>query len=512
MTYKFSILAYIMKTREDIVKAIKEGDMEILQEFIAQAEQTQINEQDDDGNTLLHIAVEYLCRQYNLTRNVPQNATEAILLLVKHVNRRQRNGEEKLAAQVLWECEATFEEESKMIPVLEALLTEEHIEEECDVSVDEWCVLHDAVKSEAWDIVRMLVKKGVDITIEHNICDTALSWLAYISDVPDDIVQKLSHPETINRCDDFGYTPVMRAAVEGNSRTIKQLINNGADVTKNRGSNTALTLAIINNAKLSVEALRALIHPSIVNHNSSYQRWETALHKAASHGNVAAIEELLEAGADVNVKCFFGQKPIDKYTCDCTHIESAVVEKLLPSNGEDRSEALIAAAHRWFTHPPQIIEDAIDTISILLLRTGRDDFFRTHRIRHVGNGTLQLSLYDGPLEFNSNVTRFDFFWICLLVRKGIGSRTRPDIANAVLVDFDSSSIELKQARKMEALWNNPNSLSELCCFAIRDNLNNPTSRHQVHKLGLPKAIEECVLFRGVAREFCKALYRRGPVT
>ena len=135
----------IMKSREDIVNAVNEGDIDMIQEYVtqAQADQTQINEQDDEGNTLLHVATEHLRATYAITRKIPRNVTDVILLLAKHVNRRKRNAAKKLAVHILLESEATFNEDC-MIPVLDALLTEEYIGEE--YCVEGRYILHDAAK------------------------------------------------------------------------------------------------------------------------------------------------------------------------------------------------------------------------------------------------------------------------------------------------------------------------------------------------------------------------------
>ena len=478
------------------MNAIKTGDINTLQEYITQADQTQLNERDDEGNTLLHIAVKHLCESYEFTQSIPDGVIDVILLLAKHVNRRLRNGDEKLVIHLIWECEAALYEES-MIPVLEELLTEEYIQEEC--YVEGRCILHEAAQAQKWDVVRALVKKGVDITKLDDGWNTALSYVADAFDVPDDIVEKLSHPDVMNRHDDCGDTPLMRAATKNNNEMIKQLIRNGADITVKVNSSTALNIAMLENAQLSVEALRTLIHPSIVNNQKNTS--EIALHDAASWGNVTAIDELLKAGSDINVRAFFGHKPIDNYACNSPLIEAAVVEKLLPNDGEDYTDALIATVQKWFFQPPPNVDDAIDTISMFLLRSGRDDFFTTNRLSLEGNGTLQLSLYNN-LQYNVDLC--DVYGLSILVRKGMGCRTPPHLSGTISADRNPSSIELQRYERTEALWNHPNSLSELCCFTIRDTMNNP-SKHKINELGLPKEIADLAMFRNVAREFCETL-------
>ena len=486
-----------MKNREDIVNAIIQGDINTVEEYITQADKVQINEQDDAGNTLLHVAVKHLCGSYISAKIVPDTIIHVILLLVKYVNRRLRRKDGKLAVHILWECKATLKEQC-MIPVLEELLTEEYIEEECYWK-GRFHILHDAARFKMWDVVRVLLQKNIDVSVENRYCFSALSCVVEKLDVPDDIVDKLSHPDVINKQDSCGFTPLMLAASEGTDEMVKRLVHNGADNTVIGNSYTALIYAVSYNNKLSVESLRALIHPRIVNHKQKNK--ETALHLAAFHGNVMAIEELLKAGADVGVTNDLGYKPIDNLCRKSLYPEAAVIEKLIPNDGEDYSDALISFVHRSFYPLPRDVEDAVHSISMLLLRTGKDDIFKTHSLRYERNGIVKLFIYNSQIQLNSNIVLFDMFGICFLVRKGMGCRTRPDLAGAISAEFDPSSNQVKQALKMESLWNDPNSLSELCCFTIRDNLTNP-SKHQIRILGLPKALEDIATFRKIAREFC----------
>ena len=71
-----------------------------------------------------------------------------------------------------------------------------------------------------------------------------------------------------------------------------------------------------------------------------------------------------------------------------------------------------------------------------------------------------------------------------------------------LVGFysDYSASGVLQAQRIESLWDGPHSLLKLCCFTIRDNMNN-LSKHQIYQLGLPKTVEDSVMFHDVATTF-----------
>ena len=96
-----------------------------------------------------------------------------------------------------------------------------------------------------------------------------------------------------------GHTVLMRAALDGNSETVKELIDQGADINKrDDNGRTALMFAVVN---LHYETMKVLLeHGADVNAKS--QQGGTALMAAALAGDVRIVQALLDKGADLHVR------------------------------------------------------------------------------------------------------------------------------------------------------------------------------------------------------------------
>ena len=88
--------------------------------------------------------------------------------------------------------------------------------------------------------------------------------------------------------------------------------------------------------------------------------------------------------------------------------------------------------------------------------------------------------------------------LCILVRKGIGSRTGPGLST-VIEHRETEQHETGKAREIDGLWDEPFTLLEECCFRIRESIENPTPC-KIHQLRLPKKLTDMLLFLNVARE------------
>lgn len=96
-----------------------------------------------------------------------------------------------------------------------------------------------------------------------------------------------------------GETPLMQAAISGDTAMVRALAAQGEDVNaKNRAGETALMAAAERGHYTSVQALLAA--GSAVDASNSFG--ETALMYAARNGHAAVAEALAAAGADVNAR------------------------------------------------------------------------------------------------------------------------------------------------------------------------------------------------------------------
>ena len=96
-----------------------------------------------------------------------------------------------------------------------------------------------------------------------------------------------------------GHTKLMRAALEGQTETVKTLLESAADVNeKDDEGRTALMFAVTNMHTDSAKAL--LEHGAEVNVTAN--DGSTALMLAASCGDSGIVQDLLNKGADISAK------------------------------------------------------------------------------------------------------------------------------------------------------------------------------------------------------------------
>src|SRR4030095_3393671 len=96
-----------------------------------------------------------------------------------------------------------------------------------------------------------------------------------------------------------GHTPLMRAALDGNTEKVKELIQQGADVNeRDDNGRTALMFAVINTHYETMKLL--LEYGADVNVKSN--PGGTALMGAATAGDLRMVQALLEKGADVHAR------------------------------------------------------------------------------------------------------------------------------------------------------------------------------------------------------------------
>ena len=128
----------------------------------------------------------------------------------------------------------------------------------------------------------------------------------------------------------------------------------GVDVcTLDIRHHTALSLAV-RYEDAPREVIKGLIHPTIINMIDGVG--DTPLHAAALHGCQSFIEELLEAGANVNVLKTRNVKylPIDAYfMVNIKKLNPDLVLKLLPKDKYHLSKVLAYTVALWTTNRPE---------------------------------------------------------------------------------------------------------------------------------------------------------------
>ncbi len=154
------------------------------------------------------------------------------------------------------------------------------------------------------DIVRLLIKQGVDV----NAIDNIVGWTALMPTARNghtDIINLLVKAGAdINAIDKEGTTALVQAAIGGHLDIIRVLIKAGADVNLRKNSaDTALMGAARNN---HTEVINLLIE-SGADINVKSKDVGTALMNAAMSGRLEAVKTLLAAGSDINAVNDFGR-------------------------------------------------------------------------------------------------------------------------------------------------------------------------------------------------------------
>src|SRR6266850_6950730 len=96
-----------------------------------------------------------------------------------------------------------------------------------------------------------------------------------------------------------GHTPLMRAALDGNTQSVKELINQGGDINqRDDNGRTALMFAVVNR---HYETMKVLLEYG-ADVNAKSNKGGTALMGAASAGDLRMVQALLDKGADLHAR------------------------------------------------------------------------------------------------------------------------------------------------------------------------------------------------------------------
>lgn len=96
-----------------------------------------------------------------------------------------------------------------------------------------------------------------------------------------------------------GHTPLMRAALGGNTERVRELIHQGADINhRDDHGRTALMFAVINT---HYETMKVLLECG-ADVNAKSNEGGTALMAAALAGDLRMVQALLDKGADLHAR------------------------------------------------------------------------------------------------------------------------------------------------------------------------------------------------------------------
>ena len=500
-----------MLTRKNVLMAIKERNLSALENYVAISTAAQINSQDQNGNTLLHIATSEVLQNDQNDESGKAILCDIVGLLAGHVNQRIRNKLGQLAVHALLE---KCLEDPSFIPLLDTLLTKEHINEECYVK--QYHYLHQAVQHKNWELVRAMLRKGVDVNRLDDSGQTALTVLTSLAckrdEFPDDIVAGLCHPETVNglRMNDR-FTPLKHAIKNANSSLILQLIANGAaeHIPFNYVFEEYLHYACRIQADLSDKAFQALFHPNALNKMDDHS--ETPLHIAAWNRTSSHIKLLVQAGADIRARArarghrFTDETAIDIYcgygdSMSESKIEPEIVELLLHRDATKHGFNVIRVLMSWFRdeqHHSHNEDKLVSVLSSMLLYIKGDDYVGLDVQHNSPEIDFILSLNE---DFVERLNLRELEVVNKLLRRGMVCRSSMRCSDAVSAHHPSLPEYMKEkASDLDSVWKKPFTLKEECCFTVRANIRYPP-KHNIQQLALPDRITAMLLFHDAARD------------
>ncbi len=156
-----------------------------------------------------------------------------------------------------------------------------------------------AAKLGASQVVETLLNNGADIHARNLNGGTALMYAAINGDL-NTMKLLLNHGAEVNVDAKFNWTALMVAAAKGHTDAVLILIEHGADVNARDAYQwTPLMRATHSGYQQTVATL--LAH-SQVNVNEQDENGATALHHAATNGDIEIVELLLKYGAETSIK------------------------------------------------------------------------------------------------------------------------------------------------------------------------------------------------------------------
>jgi len=153
-----------------------------------------------------------------------------------------------------------------------------------------------AVKGSEADLVRALVRKGVDVNAPDVDGTTALHWAARLDSpaIAELLVRAGARPNVANR---YGVTPLSLAAANGSGRMMQRLLEAGADpkVVSGDGETVLMTASRSGTA----EGVKLVLARGVDVNAREKRRGTTALMWAAGDDHAEIIRQLVAAGARV---------------------------------------------------------------------------------------------------------------------------------------------------------------------------------------------------------------------
>jgi ankyrin repeat protein len=285
---------------------------------------TDVNEQEEFGNTALHLAI---------LSKTPTATKELLRHKGVDVNLKNDDNQTTLYYASVW----------KNIPInLFKIILEKSNDVNAQDKKHGWTALHLAIAFESENAVKKLLKhKDVDVNLKDNKNVTALHFAAGWEDMPIELFKLILGKSTnVNAKDENGNTALQWAIVKKCEAVIQELVNHkDVDVNlKNNKNQTALHSAA-RRKNIPIDLFTKILGKTTnVNAQDEFER--TALHWVMMDKYESAVKELLKRkDVDVNLKdnenqtalylaCAWKNFPIDLF--------KVILEKSTDVNAQDK--------------------------------------------------------------------------------------------------------------------------------------------------------------------------------
>ena len=169
--------------------------------------------------------------------------------------------------------------------------------------------LYQAIQRKRLAAARMLLAAGANPNIPAHETKTALSWAA-AQGSEESLGLLLQQPSiALDTPDKFGQTPLLRAADAGHTKSVRMLLDRGANVKHaDDEGRTALSLAAVRGHKVVAK----LLLKNGTEMNAQDKKGNTALALAAGKNHDAVVRFLLESGADADLADEDEETPFEK--------------------------------------------------------------------------------------------------------------------------------------------------------------------------------------------------------
>lgn len=163
-------------------------------------------------------------------------------------------------------------------------------------------------------IADMLVKAGLPVDSRTDVKDETPLHCAAAAGLPDVCEALIRMGADVNAVSGTDRTALLWAVEAGNEQVVKLLLDNGADASFHSDREDCYVINYVCN-KFNTNILAMLLKAGAKVDSATGKDKFTLLHEAAWHGNAAATEALIDAGASIELKDMYKETALFTAAC-----------------------------------------------------------------------------------------------------------------------------------------------------------------------------------------------------